>query len=147
MPNACKQIQNKTYANEISVDSEFSDDNWYHSLINRLLMVHGSWLTTHGWWPIFLGHEPWALSHEPWGMGHEPGDRNYSPWKMINWICKFPSLTVSKCQSSKVTKSKYQNFRFRKLPNVRTAYFPKNDLGSSLGRLSRKMKLITRKYT
>ena len=51
-----------------------------NSLINRLLIVHGSRLLAHasrlaaqGSWLMgkkHLAHEPWALGHEPWTIDH-----------------------------------------------------------------------------
>ena len=56
-----------------------------NQLINRLLMVNGSWLMAQGTWLMTQGsllmaneilpqgprvHEPWALSHEPWTINH-----------------------------------------------------------------------------
>ena len=72
-------------------ESQFLDNTSYHSLINRLLMVHGSWLKVQGsclkargsrllakrnlargpgsWGPrakfiLAMSHEPWATSLE-----------------------------------------------------------------------------------
>ena len=110
------------------------------SLINRLLMVTGSWLKAHGsclkargsrlmakknlalgpqaplpWRRTFLGHEPWALNHEPRGMGHEPWAVNHAPLTINNRLNIYSSISTFQI-SRNTWNAHFNNLRFLLFP-------------------------------
>ena len=110
------------------------------TLINRSLMVHGSWLNASrarawGTQRQFLrGHEPWTTSLETWARSLEPWAMSHEPWTNIidegvfN-VSNFQSLKVSSFQVPGFQSLKFPNYKFlKRLEHVVSNIFDFRDL-------------------